>query len=150
MNTKLQWRLPRAPLRRLCTLQVTSSSWPDDGAGTWEIIAYRAMDTNHETIGLRRVIPAVLGGPSGETIWVPRAMFEAGMVSVWRCGPDLIDPAFDGTRVRNKACSNPGHMGEFACSNRAQCWEPCGELGKSEEHARPSSRPPLQVLIGTG
>ncbi len=25
-------------------------------------------------------------------------------------------------------------MGEFACENRHQCWEPCGELGKSEEH----------------
>lgn len=24
---------------------------------------------------------------------------------------------------------------EYACENRHQCWEPCGELGKSEEHA---------------
>lgn len=33
-------------------------------------------------------------------------------------------------------CADPEHMGEHACQNRAQCWEPCGELGKSEEHAR--------------
>lgn len=25
-------------------------------------------------------------------------------------------------------------MRDHACSNRHQCWEPCGELGKSEEH----------------
>lgn len=25
---------------------------------------------------------------------------------------------------------------EYACKNRHQCWEPCGELGKSEEHAQ--------------
>jgi hypothetical protein len=25
---------------------------------------------------------------------------------------------------------------EPTCTNRHQCWEPCGELGKSEEHAR--------------
>lgn len=33
-------------------------------------------------------------------------------------------------------CQNAAHMGEFACANRAQCWEPCGELGHSKEHAR--------------
>lgn len=26
---------------------------------------------------------------------------------------------------------------EFACKNRHQCWEPCGELGNSAAHARP-------------
>lgn len=32
-------------------------------------------------------------------------------------------------------CLDPS-MGEHACSNRAQCWEPCGELGSSVEHAK--------------
>lgn len=32
-------------------------------------------------------------------------------------------------------CPDPS-MGEHACSNRAQCWEPCGELGSSIEHAK--------------
>lgn len=27
-------------------------------------------------------------------------------------------------------------MGEFCCKDRSQCWEPCGELGKSEKHAK--------------
>ena len=26
-------------------------------------------------------------------------------------------------------------MGKFACKNKSQCWEPCGDLGHSEEHA---------------
>ena len=33
-------------------------------------------------------------------------------------------------------------MGEHACSNAAQCWEPCGHLGKSAEHAAPVSAAP--------
>lgn len=33
-------------------------------------------------------------------------------------------------------CPDAAHMGEHACTNRAQCWEPCGELGHSEEHAQ--------------
>lgn len=36
-------------------------------------------------------------------------------------------------------CQNES-MGKHACTNRAQCWEPCGELGHSAEHARPSER----------
>ena len=31
-------------------------------------------------------------------------------------------------------CPNKVHMGEFACVDPTQCWEPCGELGKSGEH----------------
>lgn len=27
-------------------------------------------------------------------------------------------------------------MGEFSCLDKTQCWEPCGELGHSEAHAR--------------
>jgi hypothetical protein len=30
---------------------------------------------------------------------------------------------------------------EPTCTNRHQCWEPCGELGKSEEHARAVREP---------
>lgn len=38
------------------------------------------------------------------------------------------------TRVQPlEACPDPKRMGEFACANRHQCWEPCGELGHSEE-----------------
>lgn len=33
-------------------------------------------------------------------------------------------------------CPCPDKMGEFACQDRTQCWEPCGELGKSEAHVR--------------
>lgn len=33
-------------------------------------------------------------------------------------------------------CPDGAHMGEHACTNRSQCWEPCGELGHSEESAQ--------------
>ncbi len=36
-------------------------------------------------------------------------------------------------------CPNAISMGKHACTNRAQCWEPCGELGHSAEHARVST-----------
>lgn len=35
---------------------------------------------------------------------------------------------------------------EPTCTNRHQCWEPCGELGKSEEHAVRAS-PELEKRI---
>jgi hypothetical protein len=34
---------------------------------------------------------------------------------------------------------------EHSCTNRHQCWEPCGELGKSAEHARPGRTDPETV-----
>jgi hypothetical protein len=40
-----------------------------------------------------------------------------------------------GVPYGSPACPNPAAMGEHACANRHQCWEPCGELGKSEAHA---------------
>ena len=47
---------------------------------------------------------------------------------------------------RHSTCPNQRHMGEFACDNPAQCWEPCGALGKSEEHAVAA---PRNVVEGT-
>lgn len=35
-------------------------------------------------------------------------------------------------------CPNAEHMGQFACANKAQCWEPCGELGNDEKFAIPA------------
>lgn len=32
-------------------------------------------------------------------------------------------------------CPCADRMGVHACTNRHQCWEECGELGKSAEHA---------------
>ena len=46
------------------------------------------------------------------------------------------------------ACPRPLVMGEHACRNRKQCWEPCGDLGHHEEYARtvPSeTAPPIQA-----
>ena len=40
------------------------------------------------------------------------------------------------TYLDDKRCPNATHMAEHVCKNRQQCWEPCGELGHSEEHAR--------------
>ena len=36
-------------------------------------------------------------------------------------------------------CQNQA-MGIHRCKNRSQCWEPCGELGHSEEHCVPVSK----------
>lgn len=47
-------------------------------------------------------------------------------------------------------CPNANFMAEHACANRRQCWEPCGDLGKSEEHAvvNPTSEPGIVLLMG--
>lgn len=44
-----------------------------------------------------------------------------------------------GAPLPAQPCKNKS-MGKHACTNRAQCWEPCGELGHSAEHARASER----------
>lgn len=41
----------------------------------------------------------------------------------------------DGPTAKRPPCPCPEVMGEFACQDKTQCWDPCGELGKSEEHA---------------
>lgn len=33
-------------------------------------------------------------------------------------------------------CPNASHMGEHACKDRSQCWEPCGELGRDERFVK--------------
>lgn len=33
-------------------------------------------------------------------------------------------------------CPNSLFMGEHACNDQSQCWEPCGALGHSEDHVR--------------
>jgi len=42
------------------------------------------------------------------------------------CGDD--EPA-----VAVQACPDTAHMGKFACTDKSQCWEPCGCLGKSDD-----------------
>ena len=37
-------------------------------------------------------------------------------------------------------------MGRYACANRAQCWEPCGELRHSAEHARAADGLPIVMF----
>lgn len=38
-----------------------------------------------------------------------------------------------------EGCPDAAHMGEFACKDRSQCWEPCGELGNDDAHVRVAS-----------
>lgn len=45
-----------------------------------------------------------------------------------------INPPHD-IKDSAKPCQNKD-MKELACENRHQCWEPCGELGKSKEHVK--------------
>lgn len=42
-----------------------------------------------------------------------------------------------GDLTRARRCPDKAHMSRFACAHRQQCWEPCGDLGKSEKHAKP-------------
>lgn len=46
----------------------------------------------------------------------------------------------DAERLRKELCKNmcPEHkkMGIYACSDRTQCWESCGDLGNDEKHIK--------------
>jgi len=37
--------------------------------------------------------------------------------------------------ICKKMCPNFKKMGIYACSDRTQCWEPCGDLGKDGNSA---------------
>ncbi len=47
-----------------------------------------------------------------------------------------IPPPQREPRGATKYCPMSAQMGEHACKDRAQCWEPCGALGKSEAHVQ--------------
>lgn len=42
-------------------------------------------------------------------------------------------------------CPRGNDKPETTCTNRHQCWEPCGELGKSEEHVRVGRSDPAVI-----
>lgn len=69
-----------------------------------------------------------------------RAQWEAAMrraISVITVINAFLDAALAAPAPAQPAepCPNAARMGEYACTNRHQCWEPCGELGHSMEHA---------------
>lgn len=86
------WEMPTPPIGRLCTLSWTCDAWPDGGRGVWEILGHERLGTKQEQIILRRVMPAELGGPTGEQIKVWREVYERGGLQVWR--RDLNDPMY--------------------------------------------------------
>ena len=49
----------------------------------------------------------------------------------------LSEPTGPASRPAAEPCPRGADKPEPTCTNRHQCWEPCGELGKSEEHVRP-------------
>lgn len=46
-----------------------------------------------------------------------------------------------------RPCPNAIHMGKFACADRSQCWEPCGELGNDDAHVRVAP-PHVAIMAG--
>jgi hypothetical protein len=50
-------------------------------------------------------------------------------------------------RPSRVACTNVAHMGEFACANRHQCFEPCGELGHDAKYAQRAPNGPLDTIL---
>lgn len=84
------WKLPRAPLFRLCVLNFRVLSYPDEGAGVWEVEGYEDLDTPDEKYVLRRVMPARKAGPTGELIRVRRQQHDEGHVRIWAA--QLEDP----------------------------------------------------------
>lgn len=44
-------------------------------------------------------------------------------------------------------CPNKQAMQPYDCDNKSQCWEPCGELGNSEEHVRVSVQENIITIL---
>lgn len=50
-------------------------------------------------------------------------------------GPAVPDDSEQSIMDDPNVCPKPERMGKFACKNRSQCWEPCGDLGHDPRHA---------------
>lgn len=70
---------------------------------------------------------------------IENAYKEAHGVDIdWGFAPDRAwaEGYYYATWAEIEPCNDPS-MGEHACDNRNQCWEPCGVLGHDEEHVQP-------------
>lgn len=85
-----EWKLPRAPLFRFCTIRERNPEWPDQGDGVWEIYAYDNLDMANESYVLRRVMPGRPRGSTGETINISRHAHDKGNLRVW--AENIEDP----------------------------------------------------------
>lgn len=54
------------------------------------------------------------------------------MVTTRRNFVEMVEAALHSQK--QAPCPCPDAMKDCACNDKAQCWEPCGELGKSEAH----------------
>jgi hypothetical protein len=88
------WKRSRPPLHRLCTLDLRSTAWPEEGAGVWQIIGFCDMGDRLERWLLRRVMPGDLRQAVGQDIHIDRISYEDGFVQIFRGGTDLFDPRF--------------------------------------------------------
>lgn len=93
MENSYLWKLKRPPLFRLCTLNHSCTSWPDEGQGVWQIMGYEGIDTVREVFTLRRIMPSTLGGSSGETLKIHRMTHETGGLRIWK--KELEDPVYN-------------------------------------------------------
>lgn len=64
------------------------------------------------------------------------ALFEAAILEYTKAS-SKNHPVDDGLRLNSSSplgCPDVERMGQFACSNRSRCWEPCGMLGHDERY----------------
>lgn len=66
-----------------------------------------------------------------EDPWKHAAKEILGLLSASPAAPVAAKP---------EPCNGLGKGTNWECKNRHQCWEPCGELGHSEEHTRPAPK----------
>jgi hypothetical protein len=52
-----------------------------------------------------------------------------------------------GDASTSAGCMDTARMGEHACANRGQYWEPCGGLGKDAPHAVVAKYPKCGVAL---
>lgn len=65
------------------------------------------------------------------------AMFEAAILEYAKASCKQPPPVrfSEMARGENLGCPDVERMGQFACSDRSRCWEPCGSLGHDPKFA---------------
>jgi hypothetical protein len=67
---------------------------------------------------------------------------------VWTPIEDITDMSTASNLITEHSCQDI-HMWPYMCSNRHQCFEPCGELGHDAKHAVRASKEVEKVINKT-
>ena len=112
------------------TLNGVSSTHPaDEEARKWAMKLLKSKDGVSSCDQLRAILSALLRCTERNKVALVEQMAAIS----------IMNRAIEGAKAQSANAPEPCSAGSN-CKDRSQCWEPCGDLGKSEAHAKPAPK----------